>query len=227
MFDSAFTVDFTPGDRPANWRLELAKLLSQDEVPRSARRHVDDVVRRAARALTGHPDGDMQAAINLQFHGPAIDRAEITARILAKQTAGEIAAAVGLPKAVVVLFELLTVDVRHEPTLPQGIRGLNVLETIAADDVEAVLNRVAVRHGLNALETILNFYRSGQHLLPAQETDPTADECGPTKWGKYRMLIDLLIAPVNLLAMVIAMRQEAAAGGPPPWKRPVPSDASI
>jgi hypothetical protein len=226
MFAQYFDFAFTPGNRPPNWRLELGKLLVYDEVPPVARRRVDQTVRRAARVCTGHPDPDIHAAIDLQFNGPVIDRAEITARILAKQTARHIAAAVDLPKAVVELFERLAFDVRRQQPLPAGIRGLNVLEAIDRDDVEAVLNRIAVQHGLEALETVLPYYRSGQYLLPVAEPDPAEEQDGPTKWDKYRMLIDLLIAPVDLLAMVIEMRREAAAGGPLPWDEPPPSDAT-
>jgi hypothetical protein len=225
MSITAIELDPELGFRTATWRLQLAKLVAQDEVPSAARRWVDDLVRRAARVFTGHPDPDIQAAIDLHFDGPVIDRAEITARVLAEQPAGEIAVAVGRPKTVIDLFERIAFDVRGQRPMPLGIHGLNLMEPIAEDDLEAVLNRVAVQGGLVAVEAIAMYFRSGQQSIPAPEVMPDVRDRRQVTIGIYRKLIGILIEPVDLLGIVQACQQEAAAGGPPPCEQPAFIDA--
>ncbi len=218
MFDIDF--EFTIGDRPVYWRLRLAKRLAAGPLTNYARRWVDDVVQRAACALGGEPDPHIQAALDLHHNGDVMDRAEVTARILAGQPSRSIAIAVGLPKAVVDLFEQLVFDARNPRAWYSEIPGLNFTQAIEEGDAEAVFNRVGARHGVTMLEPIVRSFRSGLNRARASEEVSQVCDRQQLVLDTYEKLVRALIEPVDLGNMIKAIRQEVEAGVPMPWDQP-------
>lgn len=155
--------------RPPDWRWSLARQLLDSGRPVAPsrcdllttqlieflRRRRQCLSDRARRRLAAElPDIAGAVALREQTH-PSI-RAVIEARILARQTADEISALVGLPAGVIAAFERLCFDVRDRLENADYIEQLLIhAARDAAADYRSALRLLGYRGGPEALNEVL------------------------------------------------------------------------
>jgi hypothetical protein len=156
--------------RPIARRFRLAWLLASGELPDFAHDWADDLVTQAANVLRGvqHADAAILAVLNLRA-GPLLDRAEVEARLLAQQEPAAVAAAMGLPAAVVETYSQLYFDLTGQTQARswmahEGI-GSKVFYGLTPDDVDVIMKLIGFRYGLGMLEPAVRYYRKGLHLV--------------------------------------------------------------
>jgi hypothetical protein len=173
-------------------------MIADGSLPPPARWWDHEPVCRAYRVIVGHPDADpiARAAIAI-YSGPVIDRAEVTARILLGQSPGDISAATGRPEAVVVLYELLAFDIYGQPR-PRSVPGMDLMQAIDEDDIEAILHRAAIRGGLAMVKAVTEFFRASVNG-PLSPGRPPLSARDRAIVAAYRHLIGLLILPADLV----------------------------
>jgi hypothetical protein len=173
-------IELRPGAMPPpiDRRIRLARHLVADDLPEFAPKWADDVVRRAANVLGGvQPEDEViKAAVALRT-GPLVDRGEVEARLLTFQAPADIAAATGLPFAVIDVYAKLFFDLTGNTgarswMLHEGI-GSKAYCGLTPEDIDSILKMIGFRYGLGFLEPVVRYYRRGLHRVP--DLDAVAD----------------------------------------------------
>jgi hypothetical protein len=210
--------------RPIARRFRLARLLASGELPDFARDWADDLVRRAADVLRGDQPADpaIMAALNLRA-GPLLDRAEVEARLLAGQEPVKVAAAMGMPAAVVQTYSSLYFDLAGQTQarswmMNEGI-GVKAYAGLKPDDVDVLLKLIGFQCGLGVLEPAVRYYRKGLHLVADLDGVPDLDveERAWARSIRYWINVRTLDNPAAVLKLQAAFpeneRQPAASPG--------------
>jgi hypothetical protein len=162
------------------------------------------------------------AALNLRA-GPLLDRAEVEARLLAGQEPVNVAAAMGLPAAVVdahakLFFDLAGKSQARSWMLHEGI-GVKAFAGLTPDDVDLLLKRIGFQCGLGVLEPAVQYYRRGLHLVDDLDAVPDLDveERAWARSIRYWVNVRTLDNPAAVLKLRAAFleteRQPAANPG--------------
>jgi hypothetical protein len=150
--------------RPLDWRWQLAVQLHAGDLPPRCRDWADAPVVRAARFLAGRPDPVLAQALAVR-DGPALDRSELEARLLAGQPEAAIATAVGLPRAVVRLSAALFVHVCDRLAARGWLLHHAVGETaftgLEPGDTDGALKLAAVRLPGESFAVVVRYHRAG------------------------------------------------------------------
>jgi hypothetical protein len=210
--------------RPIDRRFRLARLLASGELPDFAHGWADDLVRQAADVLRGvqHADTAILAVLNLRA-GPLLDHAEIEARLLAQQESVNVAAAMGLPAAVVDVYAKLFFDLTGQSearswVLHEGI-GVRAFAGLTPEDVDVLLKLIGFQCGLGVLEPAVRYYRKGLHLVADLDAVPDLDDeerawaRSIRFWVAVRTLNDPVAAQKLQAAFAETERQPAASPG--------------
>jgi hypothetical protein len=175
-------IDLRPGamPRPIARRFRLAWLLARGLLPDFARDWGDDLVVQTADVLRGAQPADttIAAAINLRA-GPPLDPAEVEARLLAGQEPVDVAAAMGMPAAVVATYSKLYFDLAGQTQarswmMHEGI-GSKAFSGLTPGDAGVILKLIGLRHGLGVLEPAVRYYRRGLDLVADLDAVPGLD----------------------------------------------------
>jgi len=210
--------------RPIDRRFRLAWSMARGLLPDFAHDWGDDLVQQAADVLRGDQPADpaIMAALNLRA-GPLLDRAEVEARLLAGQEPVNVAAAMGLPAAVVEtylqLYFDLTGQTRARSWMAHEAIGIKALCGLTPDDIEAILKLLGFLFGLGVLEPALRYYRLGLHLVADLDAVPDLDAEGSAwarcirYWINVRTLDNPVAAQKLRAAFPETERQSAASPG--------------
>ena len=162
-------VNLTPGDPflPPDWRWRRARFRVETKSRRQLRQD-DDWTGRAKRFLrlatrdeakAFRSDPELGAAWHFSASG-GLKRAEVEARVLARQSPDEIAAACRLDASVVELFEMLFFAVRDRLNSPSWIQhnvlGPKTWEPLQRDDVGWTWRAFGYAYGPVAIDELIN-----------------------------------------------------------------------
>lgn len=213
-------VDLRPGAMPRriDRRFQLVRLLNDGELPDFAHDWADTLVWQTLGVLRGVQPADaiIKAALDLRT-GPLLDRGELEARLLAGQEVADVAAAMGMPVAVIETYAQLYFDLAGQTqarswVLHEGI-GRKAYCGLTPDDVDVILKLIGFVYGLGVLEPMVRYYRRGLHRVadPGDVPDLDGEERAWAQSIRYWVALRTMNDPVAILKLRAAFpetRQE-------------------